>query len=148
MIYLLFLLALIVVAALAYLFTLPADFEVRRSLLMSLDRQRVFDKVRDLTSWNEWSPWLMHEPDAKLTYSGNPDREGGSFSWDGKYIGAGTLTHVRLDAPVRIDQRIVFKRPFKSESEVWWEFADRDGQTEVTWGMRGRMPFFLRFLTR
>lgn len=28
-----------------------------------------------------------------------------------------------------------------------WEFADRDGQAEVTWGMRGRMPFFLRFMT-
>lgn len=28
-----------------------------------------------------------------------------------------------------------------------WEFSERNGQTEVTWGMRGRMPFFLRFLT-
>lgn len=147
MIYLLLLLLLVVAAALAYLATLPADFEVRRSLLMSPDRQRIFDKVRDLKSWGDWSPWLMHEPDAKLTFSDNPDREGGAYSWDGKHIGAGTLTHVRLDAPERIDQRIAFKRPFKSQSEVWWEFADRNGQTETTWGMRGRMPFFLRFMT-
>ncbi len=148
MIYLLVLVALVAVAAAAYLATLPPGFEVRRSLLMSPDRQRVFDKVRDLRSWSDWSPWLMHEPGATLTYSGNPDREGGSYSWDGKYIGAGTLTHVRLDAPTRIDQRIAFKRPFKSESEVWWEFSERDGQTEATWGMRGRMPFYLRFMTR
>lgn len=139
---------LLIVAALIYLSTLPGEYHIRRSLPMAVDPQRVFDQVRDFRSWTEWSPWLIHEPDARLTYSDNAEGEGGSYSWDGKYIGAGTLTHVRLEPPRRIAQRIDFRRPFKSTSEVSWEFVEREGQTETVWSMRGRMPFLLRFLTR
>lgn len=143
---LLSILALALAAGLIYLARLPGTFEIRRALPMRVDRERAFDYVRDLRRWSDWSPWLMHEPDARLTYSGDPCEVDGSYSWDGQRIGAGTLTHVRLDRPARIEQHIAFVRPFKSQGDVWWEFAERDGQTEVAWGMRGSMPFFLRFL--
>ncbi|MDJ0807957.1 MAG: hypothetical protein QNJ78_14140, partial [Gammaproteobacteria bacterium] len=60
---LIILLAVILAAVLIYLSTLKGDYEVRRRLLMDVDAQRVFDKVRDFRTWKEWSPWLMHEPD-------------------------------------------------------------------------------------
>jgi DNA gyrase inhibitor GyrI len=143
------LLPLIIIAGvLIYLATLPKDFHIRRSLTMRPDRRTVFAKVRDLRSWRDWSPWLLHEPEARLDYSPDPDQEGGWYTWDGMAIGAGRLTIVRLDEPSRIDQRLAVKRPFKSESDVWWELAETaDGGTEVTWCMRGRLPFPLRFLT-
>jgi DNA gyrase inhibitor GyrI len=143
------LLPLILLAAgLAYLAVQPATFEIRRSLTMSVDRSTVFAKVRDLRGWRDWSPWLLHEPDARLAYSPHPDQKGGFYTWDGPAIGAGRLTHLRLDEPTRIDQRLEFKRPFKAVSETWWEFAEpADGGTAVTWCMRGRLPFLLRFLT-
>jgi len=139
--------AIAAIAALIYLATLEGSYQARRSLLMNVDRERVFDKVRDLKSWRSWSPWLMHEPDAKLEYSSDTDSEGAHYSWDGARVGAGKLIHTRLDQPNRIEQRIEFVRPFKSVAKVWWEFEAKDGQTEVTWGMEGRMPFLLRFMT-
>ncbi|WP_296805395.1 SRPBCC family protein [Thiocapsa sp.] len=148
MLYLLLLLPplLIIAAVIVHLARLPASFAIQRSRLMRVDRPRLFDAVRDLRSWKAWSPWLLHEPGAELSYSDEPDHESGSYRWDGKHIGAGTLTQVRFQAPDRIDQRIVFRRPFKAQSDVWWEFKEQDGGTEVTWGMRGRMPFGLRFM--
>ena len=140
-------LALIVIGALIYLASLNGDYEVRRSLLMDVDRQIAFDKIRDFRSWSEWSPWLMHEPDTRLEFSETPGQEGGWYRWDGKRVGAGKLTHVRLDSPFRIEQRIDFLRPFKSTSSVWWEFTENEGQTEIAWNMAGTMPFFFRFMT-
>ena len=87
-----------------YLNRLPGGYTVHRSLVIKADRRTVFDKIRDTPSWGEWSPWLMHEPDARLDFSANPGEEGGSYSWDGQYIGAGTLTHARFHDQDRIDQ--------------------------------------------
>ena len=56
----------------------------------------------------------MHEPDTVLSYSDNCNEESGNYSWDGKYIGAGKMTHVKLVRPNKIRQSIEFSRPFKS----------------------------------
>jgi DNA gyrase inhibitor GyrI len=146
MLYVLLLPLGVVAAVVIYLALQPGRISARRSIVIANDRAAVFDTVRDLRSWREWSPWLLHEPDAKLTYSDAPDQKGGWYSWDGNLIGAGRLTHLRLDAPERIEQRIVFTRPFKSGSAVSWEFAEHPSGTEVFWSLRGRMPFMLRFL--
>ncbi len=133
-------------AVLAYLALQPGEIRVRRSLLIERDRADIFNQIRDLRTWCEWSPWLLHEPDARLDYSDAPDQQGGWYAWDGQLIGAGRITHLRLDAPERIEQRIVFSRPFKSSSAVSWEFVEHPSGTEVVWTMRGRMPFLLRSL--
>jgi DNA gyrase inhibitor GyrI len=146
MLYLLLTLAVIIVAALVYLALQPGEIQARRSLPIKRDRADVFDTVRDLRTWREWSPWLLHEPDALLDYSDAPDQQNGWYAWDGKVIGAGRITHLRLETPERIEQRIAFTRPFKSTSAVSWEFVEHPSGTEVIWSMRGRMPFLLRFL--
>lgn len=131
-------------AGIVYLSRLPGDYHVRRSLRIKADRQTVFDRIRDTPSWGEWSPWLMHEPDASVRFSDHPDQEGGTYSWDGKLIGAGTLTQARFQGRERIEQTLAFKRPFKSQAQVAWDLAEVEDGTEVTWSMRGGMPFLLR----
>ncbi|MCU7810598.1 MAG: SRPBCC family protein, partial [Candidatus Thiodiazotropha sp. (ex Notomyrtea botanica)] len=145
----LIIIAFIVAVPLFYLATLDGGFKVRRSLVIASDRKTVFDKVRDFRSWRDWSPWLMHEPDTALTYSDTPDQEGGWYTWDGKTVGAGKLTHVQFTGNEMIEQRIEFKRPFKSVSKVWWEFERTDkGTTRVHWNMAGKMPFLFRFMAK
>ena len=141
--------ALLVVAALvlAYLSALPAEYQVSRTRLFDQSQQQLFDKIRDFRSWPAWSPWLIHEPDTHLEYSDNCDQQGGYYSWDGRLIGAGRLTHSRFDEPRRIEQQIEFTRPFKSVCQVSFEFRDREGQTELCWSMQGRMPLLFRFMT-
>lgn len=140
------LLVISIVGALIYLATLDGNYEVRRSRLINADINDVFDKLRDFRTWPEWSPWLMHEPDTKLKYSDTPNEEGGSYSWDGKYIGAGKLTHIKFDKPNRIQEKIEFTRPFKSVCDVSFELENKEGKTNVTWIMKGTMPFLFRFM--
>lgn len=135
-------------AALIYLATLDGTFNVRRSLEIRAPADSVFDVVVDLESWPHWSPWLIHEPGTKLVYSDDCKREGGHYSWDGKVVGAGRLTHISIKPGRSIRQQIDFERPFKASNEVAWEFEARGDRTLVSWEMHGRMPFLFRFMTR
>ncbi|MCW8885460.1 MAG: SRPBCC family protein, partial [Motiliproteus sp.] len=131
----------------AYLANLPGEYQISRSRIYDLSPQQLFDKIRDFRSWPQWSPWLIHEPGTHLEYSADCDQEGGYYSWDGQYVGAGKLTHLRFQTPQRIEQEIEFTRPFKSVCQVSFHFTERDEGTELTWSMQGRMPFLFRFMT-
>jgi hypothetical protein len=86
----------------------------------------------------------MHEPTAGISYSDDYRSEGGSYSWDGKIVGAGKLTHVEIKPGHSVRQQIEFTRPFKSVSEVAWQFERRADRTLVSWEMNGAMPFLFR----
>jgi len=147
LLYVLIAVLVLVAAGFLYLLFLDGGYEVKRTLVVNRDPQSVFDKVMDFTSWNSWSPWFLHEPDAKTSYSAHPDRVGGSYSWDGEVIGAGKLTHQSAEIPREIMQKIEFTRPHSAIAEVFWHFREaEEGATEVTWGMTGKMPFLLRFM--
>lgn len=135
----------ILAAALLALACLDGRFRVRRSLEIDASPESAFAAVVDLKSWPEWSPWLLHEPETRLTYSDDHRSEGGFYSWDGKVVGAGKLTHVDIKPGQSIRQKIEFLRPFKSVNEVTWDFEGRDGKTLVSWEMSGAMPFLFRF---
>lgn len=90
----------------------------------------------------------MHEPDASIVYSDDYQNEGGYYTWDGKVVGAGKLSHVNIKPHVKIEQQIEFTRPFKSVNQVIWNFEDQDGRTLVSWEMSGCMPFLFRFMAR
>ena len=91
----------------------------------------------------------MHEPGTTLAFSDKPDQEGGWYTWDGKLIGAGKLTHEKFTGEEKIEQRIEFKRPFKSVCKVWWELEKKDDSTTlVSWNMDGKMPFLFRFMAK
>ena len=148
------LLAAIIVCGIIYLASLGGNYQVKRRYIINASLETVFDKLRDFKSRPEWSPWLIHEPEIRLDYSENHDDEGGYYSWDGKHIGAGKLTHVTLQRPTLLQEKIEFIRPFKSVCDISFELKEKDEKkedqwlekTEVTWIMNGKMPFLLRFM--
>jgi hypothetical protein len=138
----------ILLAALIYLVCQKGHFRVRRSLEIDATVEAAFDAVLDLKSWPLWSPWLMHEPDTHLDYSENVNAEGGHYSWDGKVVGAGKVTHLEIRPGRAIHQQIELQRPFKLVNQVDWEFEKTGARTLVTWEMHGKMPFLWRFMTK
>lgn len=148
MLYVIISLMLLLISLIVYLATLEGSYTVTESRLINADINTVFDKVADFKSWPDWSPWLIHEPETILQYSDNYQQQGGYYTWDGKMIGAGKLTHESLQKPHVINQRLEFSRPFKSVCQVSFSLAEQQGQTEITWEMRAKMPFLFRFMTR
>ena len=138
----------LIVLTLIYLASLDGSYRIRRSRLIDAPVKQVFATIRDLKTWPEWSPWLLHEPDATITYSKSCSQEGGFYSWDGKLVGAGQLTHLKINPESSIDQQIEFIRPVKSINQMNWYFENNNGATVVEWEMIGSMPFLFRFMKK
>ena len=143
----LIILAVAVLAVLAYLALVDGRFRVERKLEIDAPAQFAFEAVADLKSWPEWSPWLLHESEAEIAYSDDCRQRGGYYTWNGKRLGAGKLTHLELQPYSRIAQQIEFLRPFRATNRVDWGFEDLGDKTLVSWGMSGHMPFLMRFMT-
>lgn len=140
-------LSLLLFAGLVYLLLQPKRYNVQRCIHVEQPADVVFNKIRDLPSWKDWSPWVLHEPESKLTYSETPTEVGGSYSWQGEMIGSGTLTHIAFSAPSQIQQKIEFIKPFKSTAEISWDLNASQQGCEICWSMQGQLPFLFRFLT-
>ena len=114
-------------------------FTVSRSLIVGASLDKCFSTVRDFKSWPKWSPWLIAEPDCAVSF-GEDER---SYSWDGKIVGAGKM-EIESESPNRsINYQLEFLRPWKSTSKVRFTFAEKGEDTEITWRMDGRLPFFM-----
>jgi len=143
-----FVVLLFIFAAVLWLLMQPANYEVVRRRVIKVKPEEVYPLVADLKHWSSWSPWVMHEPDTKLEYGSVTDEKEGWYSWEGQHIGAGKMVHQSLIENESIEQNLEFYKPMKSKSQVYWRFNPVGEHTEVTWGMRGKMPFFMRWMTK
>ncbi len=143
---LLVIILLIIVGVFFWLSTQSGKFNVSRQRVINASPETLFKIVSDYKTWPDWTPWLAHEPGCQLNFSEQTDQANSWYSWDGKIIGAGKMTNHTLNSPSRIDAKLEFTRPMKSQSDIYWDFVPVDGGTEVTWGMQGEMPFLFRWM--
>lgn len=115
------------------------SFDVSRSLVIAAPPAAVFDHVRDFKNWPKWSPWLICDPQAQLTFSDDGKR----YDWQGPVSGSGFIEVTGETPGKSIDYSLTFLRPFKSTNTVGFRFAEKDGGTEVTWTMVGSLPWFM-----
>jgi effector-binding domain-containing protein len=126
------------------MFSIP--FEVRKSVVIGRPVGEVFGALGDFGTWARWSPWLCLEPDCPVRISGAVGQVGHSQFWDGKLIGSGEMVLEVLEANQSLDYALRFLKPWKSSSRSGFELRAVAEGTEVTWWMRGSLPFFLFFL--
>ena len=126
---------------------MPA-YHIQRSVKIDAPVSKVRPAVDNFDEWPKWSPWLCMEPDAKLNVYGTPGQSEHGYSWEGDLVGAGSmrLASVKEES---LDMDLEFLKPFKSTAKVKMEIKPvSEGETEVTWHMDGKMPFFLFFMIK
>jgi effector-binding domain-containing protein len=142
-----FLLIVIVVAA-VYLATLKGDFDVNTSRVIAADPEVVFNDLNDYKNWKDWGPWYEEDSTLVAIYADNTVGVGGSYSWTSEKDGEGFMTTLKAVSPESLEQEIVLKTPFGDmKSEVYWRLEKVDKGTNVTWGMKGTISFFFRYMT-
>ena len=57
------------------------------------------------------------------------------------------MTTIAVEDGKSIVQKIVFIKPFESESNINWSFEDTDEGVEVTWAMKGKQDFMTKMYT-
>ncbi|MDD5297916.1 MAG: SRPBCC family protein [Rhodocyclaceae bacterium] len=141
---LVFVAAFCLVAVLVYMARYSGRLRVTQTRIVDAPLAEVYARVSDFRRWAEWNPWLEHDPGEPGVCSGQADAVGGSYGWEGARSGGGWIEHRRLVPGERIEQRMRFRQPFRFRGKGRWQFSERDGKTEVTWSMTGRVAFPLR----
>jgi effector-binding domain-containing protein len=118
-------------------------YQVSRSVHIEATPQRIYDVVADFGTWTTWSPWLIAEPDAKVTVSSPSASVGSTYAWSGEITGQGELEHKRLTSGALVEDEIRFLKPFKSTARVDFQMKPEDQGTRLTWNMDGKLPWFL-----
>ncbi len=115
---------------------------VNRTQKINAPVEKVYAIVRDFRQWQPWSPWLIAEPGCEVTHAA----DGKSYAWDGQIIGAGSMEVLTEEKNKSITNNLTFLKPFKSQADVNFKFAEKDGGTEVAWTMDSSLPFFMFFM--
>lgn len=146
--YILIAIAVILLAVIIWLASLPGKYLVERSIYIEHPIDKVWPLIYEFENWKAWSPWLILDPNATVNIHQKPEGVGSKYDWEGELVGAGEIEHLKIDDKKHIDEEIRFLKPWKSKSNVYWNFEEKDGGVSVTWGMKGSMPFFFRFMTK
>ncbi|WP_421892507.1 SRPBCC family protein [Marinoscillum sp.] len=110
-----------------------------RSISINAPIDKVYECVSDLGHWTIWSPWLITEPEAKVTLA----EDHKSYSWEGNRTGSGNMKIAAEQTNQSIDLDLQFITPWKSTAKVRFDLVELNGGTQVTWQMDSSLPFFM-----
>ena len=126
---------------------LPKTFNSKVSLEIQVPVEVVFDRVANLHSWKDWSPWYAQEPSAEFKASGTPGIVGSQLERKGQKIGQGRQILRTVENYQSLRFQLDFIEPPSSPAEGYWQFEDTgDGSTIVTWGIEGSLSYPLERL--
>ena len=113
---LIFILALVGLFLLAGL-VIDKEYTISYSITINKPQQEVFNYVKLFKNQENYSVWVMADPNIKLKYEGEDGTVGAKVSWDGNDdVGAGsqTITNITND---RIDVDLHFIRPMEDDQK-------------------------------
>ena len=144
--YLILLILILLVVASVYLATLNGAYDVSRSRTIKADPAVVFNDLNDYRNWADWGPWYETDSTIVVNYAENTIGEGAWYSWISTE-GDGEMRTLKTMPPDRIEAEIIYKTPFgEMRSDVYWIIKPVDSGTDLTWGIKGEMPFITRFM--
>ncbi|MFD0766548.1 SRPBCC family protein [Mucilaginibacter lutimaris] len=122
----------------------PKSYSVQRSIIINKPRQQVFDYVKYLRNQDNYSKWVMMDPNKRMTYSGTDGTEGYNAAWDSdmKQAGKGNQTIEKIVDGERVDIRVVFIKPFAGVADTYIATQEvAPDSTTVKWAFYSKMPF-------
>ncbi len=132
-----FLLAIFAVAAIfaASGFLLPAQVQVERSAVIQAEPAAIFPYLNDHRRFNEWSPWVPRDPNAKYEFSGPEQGVGAKMSWrsDNEQVGSGASEIVESVPNERVVTAVDFGEMGKATAS--FRLHPENTGTKVTWSL-------------
>lgn len=117
---------------------------VEKSITINASAEKVKSIITDFNHWEAWSPWLITEPDAKVTVSADSKMQ----EWEGKRVGSGIMK-ITAESESEINYDLEFLKPWKSKAKTDFLIrAESENSTVLTWTMDGSLPFFMFFMKK
>ncbi len=117
---------------------------IERSTVIDAPAETVYAILNDFNQWRPWSPWLITEPEAKVTVA----EDAKSYEWVGKRTGTGNMSITDESENSAIDIDLNFLKPWKSKAKVRFRLEPKGEGTQVAWAMDSSLPFFMFWMTK
>lgn len=117
---------------------------IDKSIVINAPVDKIFSTLNDFNHWTSWSPWLLMDPDAKVTVA----EDAKSYEWEGKRVGSGNMQILAEEANKSIDYNLTFLTPWKSKAKVKFLLHENGEGVEVSWLMDSNLPFFLFWMKK
>ena len=145
-IFLLILLIIVGLIALILIIALiaPKNFNVSRDIVINRPRMEVFNYARMIKNQEEYSVWVMRDPNVQIVYTGIDGTVGAMSSWvsNNKNVGIGEQEIKKINEGADIDVEIRFKKPFESTGYGSTTLSDAgQGATKVVSRFSGKSKF-------
>jgi len=135
--------ALIAIVFIAALF-MKKDYTISASTIINRPRNDVFNYVKILKNQENYSKWVMADPNAKLNYIGEDGEIGFISQWESelKNVGVGEQEIMYINENESYQVEIRFKKPFEGVSQaITTTEAISDNQTKVITTFFTSTPF-------
>jgi hypothetical protein len=119
------------------------EYAIEREITINRPLQDVFNYLKHLKNQDNFSKWVMTDPDMKKEFRGTDGTLGFVYAWDGnKQAGAGEQEIIKIAEGNRLDIEVRFLRPFAGIAKTPFitEAISAD-QTKVKWGMSSKMNY-------
>jgi DNA gyrase inhibitor GyrI len=117
---------------------------ITRSITIHSTVDKIYGIISDLHQWQHWSPWMVMEPEVKVTVSD----DGKSYHWLGNRTGEGEMKVKSEKANQFVDIDLTFLKPWKSHADVRIELHGHGDHVHVNWHMASSLPFFLFWMKK
>jgi len=143
----------IIVAMLALIFVAaafaPDNFAIQSEVIINRPARIVFDYVKYLKNQANFNKWVMQDPNARRTYTGEDGAVGCICYWDSdnKQVGKGEQEITQLIQDNRIDWALRFKKPFENEADTYMEFMEQSADSVKTlWVFSGKLTYMMKVM--
>jgi carbon monoxide dehydrogenase subunit G len=140
-------LAVAIVGVLGFAATRPDSFTVQRSALVKAPPAKLYPLISDLKAFNTWNPFAAQDPTSKITYAGATSGKGAAYTWQGSKSGEGRMELTDAQEGSKVTYKLDFTKPMEAHNVVEFSLVPQGDTTNVTWAMRGPMPFISKVMT-
>ncbi|MBK7568347.1 MAG: SRPBCC family protein [Bacteroidetes bacterium] len=125
------------------------DYTVEKEILINKDKNAVFDYIKHIKNQDQYSVWVMMDPNSKRTYTGTDGTAGFVYQWESenKKVGHGIQTITKVNEGEKIEFLLHFLKPFEGKAHGYMSAETiADGQTKVKWGFKSSMKYPSNFM--
>jgi len=117
------------------------DYVIYREIVINRSNKEVFEYIRFQKKQEQYSKWVMADPQMRKKYMGVDGQLGFIYAWDSDVsgVGKGEQEIINLVEGERVEMVIRFKEPFENiATTIMTTQAIADNQTKVSWSMKGQ----------
>ncbi len=133
--YLFFALLFLLVVFFAYgYFVLEDKVQVKRSISIDRPAKMVYKNINSMHTFNQWSPWVEEDPNAKYEYAGPETGVGSKMAWQGNQkVGAGSQEIIEVVENQMVKTELYFDGQGDDPSWATLAITDQGDSVTIDW---------------